>query len=106
MGFLFFLLLAIVALAVVGGAIMGLVAQVIWWAIIGAVIGGLARMILSGPRPIGLLATVLTGIGGALLGGIIANALDVGRVLQFIIAVLVAAVLVALAGRAGGRGPA
>lgn len=103
MGLLFFILLGIVVLVVIGGAIMGLLVELIVWAIIGAVIGGLGRLILPGPRPIGVFATILAGVGGALLGGVIANALDVGRVLQFLIAVLVAAVLVALFGRMGGR---
>lgn len=103
MGIVFFILLGIVVLAVVGGAIMGLLVQVLWWALIGAVIGALARLILPGQRPIGFLATVLAGIGGSMLGGVIANALDVGTVLQFIIAVLVAAVLVVVIGRTGDR---
>jgi hypothetical protein len=37
-------------------------------------------------------------VGGALLGGIIANAVGVGDILQFVIAVLVSAGLIALLG--------
>ncbi len=98
-GVAFFILLGIVVLVVVGGALMGLLVQLVWWALIGALIGALARLILPGQRPIGVIATILAGIGGALLGGVIANALDVGRILEFVIAVLVAAVLVAVIGR-------
>lgn len=102
MGLLFFLLLGVVVLVVVGGAIMGLVVQVAVWALIGLVIGALARLILPGPRPIGLIATSLAGIGGSLAGGVISNALGVGSIIQFLIAIIVAAVLVALL-EAGGR---
>lgn len=94
MGFVFFLLLAVVVLVVFGAAIMGLVASLVWWALIGLVIGALGRLVLPGPRAIGIAATILAGIGGALLGGILANALDVGSIIEFVMAVLVAAVLV------------
>ena len=98
MGVLFFVLLAIVVLVVVGAAALGLVLSLLWWALIGLVIGALARLVLPGPRPIGVLRTVLFGIAGALLGGIIASALDVGSLIEFVIAVLVAAVLIAVFG--------
>lgn len=101
MGIIFFALLAVVVLIIFGGAIMGIALTLLWWGLIGLVIGGLARLILPGPRPIGLLATALIGVAGALLGGIIARALDVGNVLEFVIAVLAAAVLVAAASRVG-----
>jgi len=98
MGVLFFVLLAIVVLVVVGAAALGLVVSLLWWALIGLVIGALARFVLPGPRPIGVLRTILFGIAGALLGGIIANAIDVGSILEFVIAILVAAVLIAVFG--------
>jgi uncharacterized membrane protein YeaQ/YmgE (transglycosylase-associated protein family) len=96
MGIVFFALLAVVVLVVVGAAFMGLVVQLLWWGLIGLVIGALARLVVPGPRPLGVLATVLFGIAGALLGGILASALDVGWIIEFIIAVLVAAILIAL----------
>lgn len=91
-------LLVVVALFLVGGAVIGFTLNLLWWALIGLVIGALARLIVPGRQAIGLLMTALLGIGGALLGGIIADALDLGSVLQFIIAVLVAALLVAVVG--------
>ena len=103
MGIVFFLLLAVVVLVVVGAAIMDIVGLVLWWALIGLVIGALARVVLPGPRGIGLLQTILFGIGGSLLGGIVANALDVGGLIQFVIAILVAAVLIAWFGSSRGR---
>lgn len=94
MGIVFFLLLAVVVLVVFGATILGLVASLVWWALIGLIIGALGRLVLPGPRAIGVAATILVGIGGALLGGILANALDVGSIIEFVMAVLVAAVLV------------
>ncbi len=98
-GFVFFLLLAIVVIAIVGGALLGILLHVVWWAIVGLVIGALARLVIPDDRGTGLLGTILFGIGGALLGGLIAGALDVGWFIEFLIAVLVAAVLIAVFGR-------
>jgi len=107
MGVVFFLLLAIVALAVIGSAVMGLVGMLLWWALVGLVVGGLGRLVLPGARGIGVLQTILFGIAGALLGGIVARALDVGGLIEFIIAVLVAAALIAGFGTASrSRGTA
>ncbi len=91
-------IVAIVVLLVVGWAVLGLVFKLLWWALLGLLIGALARLILPGRQAIGWLGTAAAGIAGALLGGIVANALDVGGLLQFLIAVLVAAGLIALFG--------
>jgi uncharacterized membrane protein YeaQ/YmgE (transglycosylase-associated protein family) len=96
--------LAIVALFVVGWLVVGLVFKLLWWALVGLAIGALARLILPGKQPIGLLATAGAGIAAALLGGIVAHVLNVGSVLQFVIAVAVAAGLIAaLAGSRHAR---
>jgi uncharacterized membrane protein YeaQ/YmgE (transglycosylase-associated protein family) len=93
-------ILAIVVLLIVGWAVVGLALKLLWWALLGLIIGALARLILPGRQEIGWLATAGAGIAGALLGGIIANALDLGNVLQFIVAVAAAAALIALLGGA------
>ncbi len=92
------ILIGIVVLAVVGWAIVGLALQIIWWALVGLVIGALARLILPGTQTIGWLGTAGAGVAGALLGGIIADALDFGAILQFVLAVLVAGAVIAVAG--------
>jgi uncharacterized membrane protein YeaQ/YmgE (transglycosylase-associated protein family) len=103
-GVLFFLLLAIVVLAIVGGAILGLLLHVVWWAIVGLVVGLLARLVLPDARGgIGPFQTVLFGIAGALLGGVLAGAFDVNWFIEFILAVLVAAVLIVVFGSTGRR---
>ena len=91
-------LVAIIVLIVLGWFIVGLALKLLWWALIGLVVGGLARLILPGKQNLSLLATAGAGVAAALLGGIIAHTLDVGSVLQFLIAVAVAVALVAALG--------
>jgi len=90
------ILLIVVVAIIVGVSLIGLAAKLIWLALIGIVIGALARLVLPGEQRIGLLGTTLCGIGGSLLGGGLADALDVGWLLGFVIAVAVAAVLIAI----------
>ena len=63
--------------------------------IVGAVVGGLARLALPGPDPMPWYATVGLGIGGSALGGIIARIL-VGTAGGFIFAFLGAVLLLYL----------
>jgi uncharacterized membrane protein YeaQ/YmgE (transglycosylase-associated protein family) len=89
-------LLALVVVFVVGWIVVGLVLKLLWWALVGVAIGAIARAILPGKQDIGLLATAGSGIGAALLGGIIAHIVGVGSFVQFLIALLVAVVIVAI----------
>jgi uncharacterized membrane protein YeaQ/YmgE (transglycosylase-associated protein family) len=98
MGIVLIVLIAIVVLFVIGGWVLGLALSLLWWALIGLVIGALARLVLPGEQAVGWVATALLGVVGALLGGIIADALDLGSILQFLIAILVSAGLIALLG--------
>ncbi len=100
MGILLVLVIAIVVLFVIGGWVVGFALSLLWWALIGILIGALARLVLPGEQGLGWIATALFGVAGALLGGIIADAVGVGSVLQFLIAVLVSAGLIALLGGA------
>jgi uncharacterized membrane protein YeaQ/YmgE (transglycosylase-associated protein family) len=45
----------------------------IWWLIIGLVAGALARLIMPGKDPMGLLATMILGIIGSVLGGLLSG---------------------------------
>lgn len=90
------LMIVLVVLAVlIGVAVIGLVLQLLWWALVGLAIGLLARLILPGMQPIGWLGTIAAGIAGSILGGILGDAFDQVGVLQFVLAVLVAAALIA-----------
>ena len=97
------ILLAIILVFVLGIAVLGLVFKLLWLALVGLIIGALARAILPGRQEIGVLATALYGIGGSLLGGVIAHILGLGSVLEFVAAIGVAAALIAFVG--GRRRP-
>lgn len=43
----------------------------IWWLIIGLIAGALARLLVPGRQPMGCLMTMLLGLGGSVLGGVI-----------------------------------
>jgi uncharacterized membrane protein YeaQ/YmgE (transglycosylase-associated protein family) len=51
---------------------MGVIAYLLLLALSGLVIGALARLLLLGPDPMSLLETMLAGIGGSLIAGLIA----------------------------------
>jgi uncharacterized membrane protein YeaQ/YmgE (transglycosylase-associated protein family) len=91
-------LIAIILVFVLGIAILGLVFKLLWLALVGLIIGTLARAILPGRQDIGVLATALYGIGGSLLGGVIAHILGLGTILEFVTAIAVAAGLIAFVG--------
>ncbi len=45
----------------------------LWWLIVGLVAGALARLIMPGKDPMGLLATIVMGIIGSILGGLLST---------------------------------
>jgi uncharacterized membrane protein YeaQ/YmgE (transglycosylase-associated protein family) len=47
----------------------------IWWLVIGLIAGALARLIMPGRDPMGILATILLGIVGSVIGGLISMAI-------------------------------
>ena len=69
----------------------------------GLIVGALARLAVPGRNPMGILMTILVGIAGAFIGGIISTAFGVGGWLAIVIAVLVAAVLVYFVSGGGRR---
>jgi len=50
---------------------MGLLTYLILLALSGLIVGGLARLALPGPDPMGVGTTILIGLAGSFLGGII-----------------------------------
>jgi uncharacterized membrane protein YeaQ/YmgE (transglycosylase-associated protein family) len=52
-----------------------MVTTIISWAVFGLVIGAIARFLYPGSQPMSLLATMLLGIAGSLVGGLISWAL-------------------------------
>jgi uncharacterized membrane protein YeaQ/YmgE (transglycosylase-associated protein family) len=56
---------------------------IIGWIVLGLLAGALAKLILPGDDPGGIIVTTLIGIAGALIGGLIASALDIGEIDEF-----------------------
>jgi uncharacterized membrane protein YeaQ/YmgE (transglycosylase-associated protein family) len=86
------ILVAIVLALLLAGALVGLVFELLWLVIAGLVIGALGRLVLPGQQQIGLLATALVGIAASVLGGILADIFDAGWLIQFLVAVALAAI--------------
>jgi uncharacterized membrane protein YeaQ/YmgE (transglycosylase-associated protein family) len=89
-------LLVIVLVLLLAGSLVGLAFSLLWLALTGLIIGALGRLVLPGRQEIGLLSTALVGIGASLLGGILAHLFDVGWLIEFLVAVALAAVGVTL----------
>ena len=47
--------------------------QIIGWLVMGLIVGFLARLIVPGPHPMGILMTIVLGIIGAIVGGVLYN---------------------------------
>ena len=80
--------------------------QILGLLIVGIIIGLLARAILPGKQKIGLVWTLVLGVAGAIIGGLIASQLAAGSVTElnfvgFIAAVISAVVLLAIGERMG-----
>jgi uncharacterized membrane protein YeaQ/YmgE (transglycosylase-associated protein family) len=99
------ILLIVVLALLLAGSLVGLAFELLWLVLTGLIIGALGRLVLPGRQEIGLLATALVGIAASLLGGILANLFDVGWLVQFLVAVALAAIGITLfASSERGRG--
>ncbi|MEV8377696.1 hypothetical protein AB0P21_33465 [Kribbella sp. NPDC056861] len=68
----------------------------------GLVIGALARLFKPGKQNLGWIATLLLGLAGSVIGGVVANLLGTGgifelNILGFVVAVVAAVILVGTA---------
>lgn len=94
----------IVLLVIVGVSVLGAIANLLWYLIVGLVVGALARLVVPGEQHLGWITTALFGIAGALVGGIAADALGFETIGGLVLSVLTAAALIAVfAGSFGGR---
>lgn len=66
------------------------------WILLGLIVGAVAKVIMPGKDPGGLIVTTLIGVAGALVGGFIASALGLGSVRGFDLRSLVIAIAGAL----------
>ena len=99
------ILIVILAVLVVVLPIVGWAAWIlISAALVGAIIGGLARFVLPGRQEIGIFSTIVIGWIGSLFGGLIGRHLfHVGTFLTVLCEIVLAAILVALASGAVGN---
>jgi uncharacterized membrane protein YeaQ/YmgE (transglycosylase-associated protein family) len=56
---------------------------ILGWIILGLLAGAIAKAIMPGDDPGGIIVTTIIGILGAILGGLIASALDIGDLDEF-----------------------
>jgi uncharacterized membrane protein YeaQ/YmgE (transglycosylase-associated protein family) len=52
--------------------------DIVVWLVVGIIAGALARLLVPGEDPMGLLGTMLLGLAGSVLGGLVADALIAG----------------------------
>jgi len=79
---------------------------VIGFIVFGLVVGILARVLVPGRQHLGLGITVLLGLVGSIVGGVVANALGTGDVFELnflgsIVAIATAVVLIVIGERLG-----
>ena len=82
---------------------------ILGWILLGLIAWAIAKAIMPGDDPGGIVVTTLIGIAGAILGGLIASALDIGDLDEFfdlgtwVIAILGSLLLLALYRMVVGR---
>ncbi|MGI9120165.1 MAG: GlsB/YeaQ/YmgE family stress response membrane protein [Acidimicrobiales bacterium] len=82
---------------------MGILAYLLLLVFQGLIVGALGRLAIPGPNPMSIGTTILVGIGGSFLGGLVGLLIG-GRGFGFILGVLGAALIVYLLQRnRGGR---
>ena len=79
---------------------------ILGWILFGLVVGALAKLVMPGRDPGGIIVTMLLGIAGAVLGGFVGRALGwydagepAGFVMSFVGAVVLLAIYRAMTGR-------
>ena len=55
-----------------------MITALLFWIIVGLVAGALAKFVMPGPDPGGVIVTIIIGIAGAVLGGFLLSLLGVG----------------------------
>jgi len=73
--------------------------EILGWILFGLVVGALAKLVMPGRDPGGIIVTMLLGIAGAILGGFVGRALGLygeGEAAGFLMSLVGAIVLLAL----------
>jgi uncharacterized membrane protein YeaQ/YmgE (transglycosylase-associated protein family) len=70
---------------------------ILLWIVFGLAAGSVARWVMPGPDRLGLVGTMLLGIGGAVIGGVLGSTFGVGAVTGFDFRSLLMAIIGSLA---------
>lgn len=79
---------------------------ILGWVLFGLIVGALAKLVMPGRDPGGIIVTMLLGIAGAVLGGFIGRAMGLygeGQAAGFVMSFLGAVALLALYRSFAGR---
>jgi uncharacterized membrane protein YeaQ/YmgE (transglycosylase-associated protein family) len=69
--------------------------QILWWIVVGLIVGVVAKLLMPGRDPGGFIITILLGIAGSFIGGYLTTYLKIGDgwFMSFVMAVVGALVL-------------
>lgn len=94
------MILAVFAILIVLFVILPLAGVALWFvlstAIVGVFFGAIGRLLVPGHQPIGVLATIVCGWAGSLVGGAIGHGAGLGRFATILVEVGVSALAVAV----------
>jgi uncharacterized membrane protein YeaQ/YmgE (transglycosylase-associated protein family) len=83
----------------------------LWMIIVGLIVGALAKLVMPGRDPGGIIVTMLLGIGGSVIAGFLGRAVGwyregepVGFIASIIGAIILLAIYRLIAGRTSGTG--
>ncbi len=85
---------------------------IIGWIILGLIAGAIAKLIMPGRDPGGFIMTILLGIAGAIVGGLVAaalglsagiNDLSIGSIVLAILGAMLLLVIYRMVARPGGQ---
>lgn len=69
---------------------------IISWIVMGLIVGSLAKFVLPGRDPGGIIVTIIIGISGSFIGGILSSIFGSGRVAGFNIRNIITSVIGAI----------
>jgi len=85
--------------------------HLLWMIIVGLIVGALAKLIMPGNDPGGIIVTILLGIGGSIVAGLIGRSLGwytagepAGFLASIVGAVIILAIYRLIIGRTSGTG--
>lgn len=85
--------------------------NVLWMIVVGLIVGALAKLVMPGRDPGGVIVTILLGIGGSVVAGLLGRAIGwygsgepVGFIASVLGAIILLAIYRAIIGRTAGGG--